>query len=293
MKSLGSSHPLVASVYFLSVILIAVFIWNPVIQLITIICGIAYSVILTSPRACLSSLKLYIPMFLLITAINPLFSKEGETVLFFLNDSPITLEAFFYGAAIASAVIGVAFICKCMNEVITEDKLIYLFAKNFPRLSLALSSSLRFIPLLKRQARQISRAQRGVGLYSSNSYTDKAGAAAAVFSVVITRGLEGALDASASMNARGYGTKKRSSFTIFRFTYRDALFLLFITVLIGILLTSIALGYADFNYYPVISSPDTSAPALIMYAAYFILAFLPIIIELKEYIKWKSCVSKI
>lgn len=105
--------------------------------------------------------------------VNPLFVHNGETILFFMNDNPITLEAFFYGMIVAVMIIAVMFWCKNYNEIMTSDKFIYLFGKVTPRLSLVLSMALRFIPLFRRQIGAISKTQKAMGLYSTESRTDR------------------------------------------------------------------------------------------------------------------------
>lgn len=293
LKSFSSYHPLVSAVYFFSVILITAFLWNPFFQISTLIDSIVYYAILKKPRRTLSALASYSVVLLLIILTNPLFNSNGTTVLLFVNGNKITLESFIYGIAIGTALIGVAFWCNCMNEVITDDKLLFLFERSFPRIGLVLSSSFRFIPLLIREAKQIKQAQTAIGIYSSGSYIDKVRSAASVFSVVITRGIERSLDAAASMNARGYGTKKRTGYSAFRFFMNDLLLLLFILLLTAIVFSAEASGHINFEFYPKIYYSKPSSYAIAAYAAYFILSVLPIFIEIKEFLKWKYCVSKI
>lgn len=78
----------------------------------------------------------YVPLFLMVAVTNPLFSHNGVTPLFFLNGNPVTLEAFIYGIAIAVMVIAIIMWCKCCSEVMTSDKLLYLFGRVIPKLSL-------------------------------------------------------------------------------------------------------------------------------------------------------------
>lgn len=99
----------------------------------------------------------------MVAVTNPLFSHNGVTPLFFLNGNPVTLEAFAYGAAIAVAVIGVMLWCKCMGEIMSSDKFLWLFGRPFPKISLVLSAALRFIPLFVRQSKEVSRAQKARG----------------------------------------------------------------------------------------------------------------------------------
>ena len=44
--------------------------------------------------------------FLLMAFANPLLVHNGETVLFFMNDNPVTLEAMIYGGMSSLMIVG-------------------------------------------------------------------------------------------------------------------------------------------------------------------------------------------
>ena len=48
MKAFGGYHPAVTFTYFISVLLTAMFVWNPVIQLTALLGGIMFSLMLCS-----------------------------------------------------------------------------------------------------------------------------------------------------------------------------------------------------------------------------------------------------
>ena len=54
-----------------------------------------------------------------------------------------------------------------------------------------------------------------------------------------------------------------------------------------------ALGATEFSYYPRISDIPFSPFAVTVYAAFGLLSLVPFIIEVKEALAWKYCVSKI
>lgn len=293
MKTFGNYHPLVLMIYFISVVVVAMFVWNPVLQLIAILAGIAFCVVLQRKREILGDVVFYIPLFIMVSITNPLFSHNGVTPLFFLNGNPVTLEAFIYGIFIGVMIIGVMFWCKAYSIIMTSDKFLYLFGKGIPKLSLVLSMALRFIPMFKKQMRKVSKAQKTMGLYSSKSYVDKVQSGMRVFSALITWSLENAMETSSSMKARGYGLKGRSNFSLFHFTLKDSVLLGTSITLISITLLGIGLGKMDFSFYPRISKINSSFLAIITYITYGVLTFLPFIIEIKENIKWKYYISKI
>lgn len=160
MKAFGNYHPAALMIYFLSVLLVAMFVSNPVLQILAMLGGILFCIMLQRRSEIGGNIGFYVPMFFLIAVTNPLFSHNGVTPLFFLNGNPVTLEAFIYGIAIAVMVTGVMMWCKCYSEIMTSDKFLYLFGKAIPKLSLILSMTLRFIPMFKRQMHKVNRAQR-------------------------------------------------------------------------------------------------------------------------------------
>lgn len=293
MKAFGNYHPFVLLAYFLSVLLISMFVSNPILQLEALLGGALFCLMLQSKKESLQSIGFYIPLFFMVAITNPLFSHNGVTPLFFLNGNPVTLEAFIYGIAIAVMVIGVMLWCKCYSEIITSDKFLYLFGKAIPKLSLILSMALRFIPMFKRQMHKVNRAQKAMGLYSSKSFADKIKSGMRVFMAMISWSLENSMDTSASMKARGYGLKGRTNFSLFRFYPNDGVLLAVCVLLLGITVIGVGLGKTVFYYYPRISEFNLSPYGIIVYTAFGILSFLPFIIEVKETLLWKYYISKI
>lgn len=293
MKTFGQYHPAVLLSYFLAELVVAMFVTNPVLQLGALLGGTLFCGMLISRRAFGSDLAFYLPMLLLVAVTNPLFSHNGVTPLFFLNGNPVTLEAILYGVAIAVMVIGVMLWCRCYSEVMTSDKFLYLFGRVVPKLSLVLSMTLRFVPMFRRQMHKVSAAQKAMGLYASSSVVGKVQSALRVFTAMITWSFENAMDTAASMKARGYGSKNRTNFSLFRFRAADGVLLAVCAALLGTVLIGTATGAVTFYFYPRISVLPTTSAAWAVYLAYGVLSFLPFILELKEVLVWRFCVSSI
>lgn len=293
MKSFSSFHPTILFLYYLLVIFISMFTMNPVILGCSLVGSILFFSMMNSPRAILKDIIYYFLVFILIAITNPIFSHNGETVLFFLNDKPVTVEAIIYGIAIGTMLIAVIFWSKSYSQVMTSDKFVYLFGRAIPKLSLVLSMALRFIPMFKEQIKRVNQVQKTLGLYSSDSITDRVLSGIRVLNSVLTWSLENAINQADSMKSRGYGLKGRTNFSLFKFDKRD------MTILIAIILISviIVLGFAfnifEFYYYPAISTLKLSRVGILEYIFIFILMILPFIIEVKENIHWKLLRSKI
>lgn len=289
----ASRHPVVLMLYFLSVAFLTMFTLNPVFLCASLLCALFWFGLLHGAAALFKNLACYFVVFALIALTNPLFSHNGETALFSFNGREVTLEAIVYGCAAGALIISIIFWFKCYSEVMTSDKFIYLFGKTAPKLALVISMALRFAPLFKRQIIKIGKTHKTLGLYSSKSLADKITGGMRVFSALVTWALENAIETADSMKARGYGLKGRTSFSLFKFTRRDAWALGFIAINTSVAGAGVVLGKADFHYYPRVATLDGSPFSIAAYAALGALMLAPFIPEFKESLKWTLLRSKI
>lgn len=286
-------HPIVIFVYFIGLISTAMFAVNPIFQAVALFGGFAFSFALYGASAFWKNLRFYLPLLLLVTLTNPLFSHSGATQLFFINGKPITLEAFMYGAYIGATIISVMLWCKCYSTVFTDDKFLYLFGKVLPKLALVLTMTLRFIPMCKRQIGKVSDAQKAMGLYSCDGFLKRVKSASTVFISVIAWSLENAMEVSLSMKSKGYGTSRRSAFSPFCFKLNDGLMLALFALLFSLTIYGMITGVLSFEFYPAVGRLDTSPAAVAAYTAFAVLSLLPVFIEIREALAWKYYVSKI
>ena len=293
MNAFSKIHPIALMAYFVAVMSVGMFVTNPVVELISLAGGILFCSVLTGAKEKKSDFFFYIPLMLLIAITNPLFSHNGITPLFFLNGNPITVEAIVYGGYLAVMIASVMLWFKAYGFVMTSDKFVYLFGRILPQLSLVFSMALRYVPMLKRQAKKVSRTQKAMGYYSSDSFADRLKSGVRVTSVLIGWSLENAVETGKAMKARGYGLKGRTNYSNFRFTKSDFVFTSACLLLWGITLAGMATGCLDFSYYPEITGIPSGIYSVICYAAYGFLSFLPFIIEAEEMIRWKYYRSKI
>ena len=94
-------HPAVNFLFFVGAIGCSVVIQHPLYLITGILCGGVYYLLLNGRKGWKMLLGL-LPMFVILTAVNPLFNTYGAHILFSVFGRPYTLEALLYGAAIAS-----------------------------------------------------------------------------------------------------------------------------------------------------------------------------------------------
>lgn len=293
MKAFEGYHPILLFVYFMAVIFITMFTTHPILLGISFVCSIGFCGMLIGLKKLLSSLAYSIPMLLIIAVTNPLFAHNGETILFFLNDNPVTLEAILYGLDIAVMIISVFYWFKCYHEVMTSDKFIYLFGRVIPKLSLLLSMVLNFIPKFKRHFKEIDESQKALGIYTSKSYVDKIRSKIRVLSILVTWSLENSVETADSMRARGYGLKGRTSYSIFHWTVRDTVMAILVFGLTAAVCYLMSMGYSEYWFYPTFKPLEWSGVTIILYVGLFLLMAISIYTEIKENVKWRYLRSKI
>ena len=293
IRAFNRVHPLPLFTYFIVMLLFSMFLRNPVITGASLLGSALFAFTLTERREKLNDLKFYIPLTLLIAVTNPLFSHNGRTPLFFLNGNAFTLEAVAYGAYIAVMIVAVLLWSKSYSKIVTGDKFLYLFGRVLPKTALILSVALRYVPLLKRQTEKTRMAQKTLGLFSTGSVTDNVVSGAKVYSAVVGWSLENAVETGRHMRARGWGAKRRTSFSVFRFRLGDGVLLAFTLLTASLLSLAAARGELAFHFYPAPTPLPLTPAAAAAYACFGALALLPFLIETEENVRWTCLQSGI
>ena len=286
-------HPLVNLAFFAAAIGFAMFLMQPVCLTVAAVCALLTALFYNGRRTT-ALLKFILPTAAVIILVNPLFNHRGATVLtYFPWGNPLTLESVLYGIASAVLIATVALWCMSLNRVMTTDKFVFLFGKVAPSLGLLLSMALRFIPRFAAQFKETMAAQQQVSQGAGKSFVGRIKAGVRVFSVMVSRSMENAVDTSDSMKSRGYGLKGRTAFSLFRFYAKDA-------VLLAVMLTEAAAlsalllgGKLPFRYYPSVKGAIGGVWAFIFYGIYAALLLTPLLLNIGEDVKWKRLRSKI
>lgn len=293
MRRFDKLHPAVVFFYFLAVLLTSMFSMNPVLVLIGYFFSVLFAVTVSGVRAMLKSLAYSIPMAVMIALLNPIFVHKGVTVLFYLNNNPVTKEAVLYGVFASLTLMSVFYWCRSYSEIMTNDKTLYLFGRVLPKVGLILSMAMAFVPKFTAKFREIHEAQKALGIYAGKSYVDKVRSFLRVFSILVTSCLENSVDTADSMRARGYGMGRRSYYSDFRFSGSDLAFLL-VSAVLGISAPALAIGgAASFSYYPTLSPLFASAKEFVLYAVWIFLCGMSACMEIKETILWRYLRSRI
>ena len=290
MKSFSEYNPIAIFVFYVCVLIPAMFSQNPVLISISLVSGILYYCIKNGRKSYKGAWMLLLPIIGLIA--NPLFSHNGASILFFLNNNPVTLESALFGLSSGAAIAATLFWLASFTKIMTSDKLLYIFGSVSPKLALILSMTLRYIPLFQKQIEKTNNAQKAMGLYKDDTAIDKIRGGLRVVSVMVTWALENGVITADSMTARGYGAGKRSRFAIFSWRKADFI-LLAISLILGLLsCVPMFLGQLSYTWYPLIWGPS-SAFKYVSYICFAVLSLIPDYLQIKEEAKWKSLTSAI
>ena len=284
----SSCHPAVNIIFYAFAIGITMFSLDPIFLGVTTVFAWAYSILLRGARQIKTNLFFLVPIVVIMTLVNGLFTHNGATVLFFVNGGRITLEAIAYGTAAALLLGAVIVWFASFNVVMSSDKLIYLFGKAAPVLGLTLSMVFRFIPLLKNRFKEIKMGQECMGRHVEKGLFAKTRQLCKEISILISWSLEASIETSDSMEARGYGLHGRTSFHLFKMSPTDYAMLAVILTTGIIASFGCALGKTSIYFYPVIKLAEWDALRIITLASFTALLAAPLALDIAGEKKWQQ-----
>ena len=285
-------HPVVNFIFFLVALGLTMFIQQPVYLLISMISGCAYLLYLQGKKGFLRQVGYLVPILVMMAIMNPMFNHEGITVLWYLpNDNPVTLEAICIGLA-SAVMMGASIVWfNCCNTVFTSDKIIYLFGRVIPALSLMISMTLRFVPRFKNFLQSVLRTQQA--MHKPENTKEKLQQALAAFSATVSWAMEQSIVSADSMKSRGYGLFGRTAFSIYIFEKRDGVALMMLFLLCVGTVVPHLVGLMGWTYYPSMTGDLLGPVQILAYLCYGGMCNLPLIINLMEDRKWNALRSKI
>lgn len=236
-----------------------------------------------------------IPLFAAISLINPLFNTRGQMVIFEYMNRPYTMEALLYGMAIAAMLVSVILWFASYNEVMTSDKFLYIFGRAAPALSLVLTMVLRFVPNYVKKLRLISCARSCIGKGNdTETNREKARNGITEVSSLVSWALEGGVITVDSMRSRGYGSGRRSNFSVYRFEGRDRALLCAMITLAAIIMYCAFHGAAFAVYTPHFEMNGfNNIYVIIGSISYFIFLAIPTVLNIMEAVTWRVLRSRI
>ena len=175
-----SYHPTINLIYFVAAFAMVIAFRHPAYLLISYVAIFLYSLKLRGKRALVLDLAL-IPLIAVYAFIYSSYHHFGVTNLGqnFIGNQ-ITLESVVYGCAIGVRIASGVMLASCMFVIVSADKVVYLFGRISPKLSL-------FLAIL-RSLRSCCAASRGSGREENVSSAPGAGSGRAAFREMSCKG---------------------------------------------------------------------------------------------------------
>lgn len=283
-------HPIINLLYLIFMLGLTMFLQQPVCLGISFLSALIYGGYLGGKRILRFLMFYLLPTSAMIMFVNPLVNHRGITILgYFPSGNPFTLESVVYGLLAAAILAGTIQWFFCFHQIMTTDKLVYLFGRIMPALSLVIAMTLRFVPRYQNQFKAVSEAQRQLGRgMTEKKLLVKIRNGIRILSIMLTWSMEHAVETAASMKCRGYGLPGRTAYSLYRWRRQDTGLLIFIALLGSIICIGAIQGCFYWTCFPRVIHAEINGYTIWYYIAYGILAFLPMLINGREEWKWKS-----
>ena len=183
---------------------------NPYVTFAVALAAFAVAVACDVGRDVAGSLRLSVPLSIVLVVINVLIVRRGLTVFARLGEVPpfcqldLTVEALVAGGLVALHVIAVMAWASVFAHCVNPDGLLDAFRRLSFRSALSATLATRLIPVLSRDAERFAEAQRCRPEARTGTR-----ARAAVVRAVATGALDRALDVAATLEVRGYAIAGR------------------------------------------------------------------------------------
>lgn len=273
-------HPIILILYFGSMLTFTMCTLHIYMLIISLCLGMLFLSCLVGVKKVAKHYLLPIfPLFLLIVFVNGAFNHYGETSLYMMdNGNSITLECILFGLVMGCMVMASLLWLASFNIIIKSDDVLYLTGKILPSISLVISMSLRFIPLYKKNYREIKKSSKLLGAYNDKRKISRIKTAYNNFSILFSRCLEESVETASSMQNRGFGVRSRTMYHNFHFGIREIRQLLYLLIFIGIVFAGYFKGLCYANYNPAVEIRSN----VFIFVAFILLGIFPIVVNVFE-----------
>jgi energy-coupling factor transport system permease protein len=214
--------------------------------------------------------RLALALGLLVAVINALVTRSGLTVIWRLGDLPllghvdVTLEATVYGAILGLRAATLVLCGALYTLAVDPDEVLRLFRRVSFRSALTATLATRMVPILARDGRRMSDAQRcRPGPPATRAQLLRASTAGV---------LDRALDVAAALEVRGFGAVRRPPPYRMPYSRHDFAFLAAAAAMLALALAGRLAGLEPFSAYPALRLP--LPPGEVMLAAGIVICSL-------------------
>lgn len=249
---LKDTHPLARLLWFLPVLVLGMTFCHPLLSPAALAAGLLCQWVWLGGKSCQTTLKLSLPVILLMGGLNLLCNSRGETVFLYLNDLPLTLESLAYGLCAGCMAMGMAVWLMLFSKSLGRSGLLELLGGILPGTTMILTILLRFLPLYRRRMESRMETQRT--LYPpEEGLSGRLREGGRLLSGQFSASLEQSITTADSMTGRGYGVGRRPTrFPPRRFGKGDGALTAVSLLLTLLAVWGAAQGALDCRFFPEI-----------------------------------------
>ena len=278
-------HPAVAFIFLACAIVFSMAAMHPVYVAISFAGAFITSCVTRGFKRTARSLVWIVPMWLIVTIANPLFSSMGSTEVLRFGLFAIYAESLLYGACaggmLASVFLWFSSYSACMNS----DNSLALFGNIAPVVTLMITQVMRLVPQFVARGRSVALVQDAVSAAAPRTKKQKRDGRFRIVSILMGWGMEDGIERSSAMRARGYDCgARRTTYKRYRFSSADAAV---VAVTATFALVNAVLVYtacSQYQFYP-------TASVLVAwwgYIPYALMMLVPVALYVKEWWLWRS-----
>jgi len=267
-------------VYYVGLFAFLFLFTNPFFMVIVYAGAVSLAFFYCGAQRLLSALRFLLPLGAVVMALNPILVRRGSTILFYLLDNPVTLEAVYYGAYNALLLTGTILVFMSFNSVVTSERFLYVFAKALPRTAFVADMSLRFIPHFRNRASELMHVQqtKGIAIEKGNIRRSLKNGGT-LLNALLMWNLEEGLETGLALRAKDYGGRRRTSYDPYVFAKRDAAWLCFILASGFGCAASHLTGAGKHLAYPKLAAPEILPWGVFFMALLAVYVSVPFIME--------------
>ncbi len=197
---LHAARASVGALWCLALVVVALAVQHPVVLGATFATVLAAGAAARVGRPVLRSCLFGIPFGLAILLVNVVVTRNGLTVIGQLFGRDLTLEAVAAGGVFALAAVVLVAVAALYSAAVDPDDLLRALRRVSFRSALTAALATRMVPVLARDARRLSDAQR--------CRAGEPASQVAIVRAVAAGALDRALDVAATLEVRGYGAAR-------------------------------------------------------------------------------------
>lgn len=229
-------------------------------------------------------LKIGVLMMILIMVVNPLVIRAGATVIWrgpvlpLLGSLDVSLEAVYFGAVSGLRLLVVMSVFCLYNLMVNPDQALNLFSRTAGKSVLMVALATRMFPTMVRDLKRIKEVMqlRGVD-FEQGGPGERIKKYAGLYNVLLLSSLEGSMEIAESMQARAYGSGRRTVYSRNLLRPRD-----YLCAGGGLLALSAAVwglsnGCGHYEFYPVADVLIRDRATVVVLAIVFFYLSVPLI----------------